>query len=183
MATARTRLAAGEVVNPSPSVGGRRGPRAAAPAGRRLRAARRTAVLGHLAGIDDEGRLLFAAEAAPGPPSPVVIGCDVPDATLVRAARGRRRALVLHADDGGLLLVGLVRERVADPARDARPGELELRVDGERLSLGAEREIELRCGRASLLLRRDGRVVLSGTYVVTSSRGPMKIKGATIALN
>lgn len=140
---------------------------------------------GHLAGVDDEGRILFRPEGSDEAPQPVVIGIALPDGSVVRAARLGQRALALVTDDERprRVLVGLLRDRVLEKARDARPGELEVTVDGETLSLTAERQIELKCGKSSLLLRRDGRIVLSGSYVVSRSRGPMKIKGATIDLN
>jgi hypothetical protein len=81
------------------------------------------------------------------------------------------------------VLVGLLRDRVVARARDARPGELEVEVDGETLTLSAQRQIELRCGKASLLLRRDGRVEIRGAHVVSASTGPNKVKGATVAIN
>ena len=143
------------------------------------------ALTGHLAGIDDEGRLLFQPDGAGGEPIPVTIGLDLGDGPLVRAARQQQRALVLRTAGPrpGALLVALLRERVSAQAREAEPGRLEVSLDGEKLRLEAETEIELRCGKSSLLLRRDGRVVLSGVYVLTKSRGPVKLKGATIALN
>ena len=58
-----------------------------------------------------------------------------------------------------------------------------VRIDGERLVLQAEREIELRCGDASLVLTRAGKVILRGNYVVSRSRGVNKIKGAWVDIN
>ena len=138
---------------------------------------------GHLAGIDAEGRPLFLPEGASGEPFPVAIGIPVADGTLVKSARLNRRAIVARLQDDAYVLVGFLRERVDTRALAAGPGELEVVVDGETLQLKAERQIELRCGKASLLLRADGRVVLSGTYVVSTSRGPNKVRGATISLN
>jgi hypothetical protein len=138
---------------------------------------------GHLAGIDAEGRPLFLPEGSSGDPFPVAIGIPVADGTLVKSARLNRRALVARVQDDAYVLVGFLRERVDTRALAAGPGELEVIVDGETLLLSAERQIELRCGKASLLLRADGRVVLSGTYVVSTSRGPNKVRGATISLN
>ena len=138
---------------------------------------------GHLDGLDDEGRILFRAEGADAP-VPVTIGVELPDGALVKAARTARRAFVLQTAGGAPpILVGLLRERVASRSRDALPGDLEVRVDGETLRLTAESSIELRCGKARLVLRRDGRVTLEGAHIVTSSTGPHRIKGATIALN
>lgn len=140
---------------------------------------------GHLDGIDGEGRVLFLPEAGGRSPFPVAIGLPIPDAALVKAARTGARALALRVSGPGerWVLVGLLRERVGEKARDAAPGQLEITVDGETVRIEAQHQIELRCGRSKLLLRKDGRVVLSGSYVLTKSTGPNKIKGATIALN
>ena len=142
-------------------------------------------ITGHLQGIDDEGRLLFVPEHGDGLPVPVAIGVALSDGVLVPAARNHQRALVVRTSDSPsrLILIGLVRERVNAAARDAAPGQLQVTVDGETLRLTAEHEIELKCGNSSLVLRRSGRVILKGTHVVTTSSGPVKVKGATIALN
>jgi hypothetical protein len=151
--------------------------RAGAPAGTRM-------THGRLDGLDDEGRVLFRADDT-GEPAPVLIGLEIGDGALVKAARVGRRALVLGPADGSgpAVLVALLRERVSARARDAVPGELEVRMDGETLVLRAEQEIELRCGKSRLKLRADGRVMLNGAHIVSASTGPHRIKGATIALN
>lgn len=140
---------------------------------------------GHLHGIDDEGHILFVPELGGAEPIPVAIGVALSDGVLVPAARNHQRALVVHTSENParLILIGLVRERVNPAARDAAPSQLEVKVDGETVRLTAENEIELKCGKASLILRQSGRVILKGTYIVTSASGPVKIKGATIALN
>lgn len=139
---------------------------------------------GHLDGVDPEGRLLFRGDGA-SEAFVVTIGVELSDGALVKAARTGRRAAVLASDGGASppVLIALLRDRVAAKARDAMPGDLEVRVDGETVRLRAEHTLELRCGKARLVLRRDGRVVLNGAHIVSSSTGPNRIKGATIALN
>ena len=139
---------------------------------------------GHLAGIDDEGRMLFRAEGAAAAVA-VAIGVALGDAALVEAARLGRRALVAATSDASSrpVLVGLLRERVAATARDAAPGELEVVVDGQSLRLEAKTKIELVCGRARIVLHESGRVEFSGTHLLSRSRGAVRIKGATIHLN
>jgi len=141
---------------------------------------------GHLDGIDPDGRLLFRSEGA-RESVPVTIGVELPDGALVKAARTQRRVAVLASDAPGSgaspVLVALLRERVDADARDALPGDLEVRMDGETLRLSAEKSLELRCGKARLTLRRDGRIVVRGAHIVSASTGPHRIKGATIALN
>lgn len=60
---------------------------------------------------------------------------------------------------------------------------LDLKVDGKRVELEGQDEIVLRCGKASITLRRNGRVVIRGTYVESYSRGTNRIKGGTVQIN
>ena len=157
---------------------------AAFPASRAME--RGSALLsGHLTGIDDEGSLLFRPEGDTGDPIAVTIGVELSDGALVKAARQQRRVLVARTSDPTprWVLVGLVRERVSTRAATARPGTLEVALDGETLVLKAERDLVLQCGESRLSLRKDGKIVISGTNLLTASRGPNRIKGATIALN
>ncbi len=142
------------------------------------------ALSGHLDGVDAEGRVLFRPDGQQAP-APVVIGLGLDDAALVRAAWLGTRALAVRTAGSPprLVLVALLRERVAAAARDAAPGELEVRLDGDTLRLGARQKLELVCGKSRLLLHADGRVEINGTQLLQRSRGPIKIKGATIELN
>ena len=141
-------------------------------------------VTGHLTGVDDEGRLVFRPEGAEET-YPVAIGVTLSDDELVNAASLCRRALVLTSGDDqpNRVLVGLLRERVGMASRQAFHNGIKVRVDGEDVRLEGKSEIELRCGKARILLRKSGYIELSGTYIVSRSRGPVKLKGATIALN
>lgn len=57
------------------------------------------------------------------------------------------------------------------------------RLDGETVVLEAERQIELRCGKASITLTRTGKVLIRGAYVSSRSSGVNKIKGGSVQLN
>jgi len=73
------------------------------------------------------------------------------------------------------LLVGPRAARAATP--------LEARLDGERVVLEGKREVILRCGEASITLRRDGKMVLRGAYVETFAKGVNRIKGGSVKIN
>jgi hypothetical protein len=123
------------------------------------------------AGIDDEG---FFHVELPGTTATVTASSTV---ALTAADRGAR-VLIVYADGDALtpIVVGLLHERAAAVS----PG---LIVDGERLVIKAEREIELRCGEASIVLTRAGKVLIRGNYVLTRSRGANRIKGAFVDIN
>jgi hypothetical protein len=139
---------------------------------------------GHLRGLDAEGRPIFQPEGSEERVS-VAIGTELSDGVIVRAVRRERRAIVVRTADETprWILIGLVRDRVGEKAREAKPGRLEVTVDGEKVKLEAEHDIELKCGQASITLRYDGRIEVRGTHILSASRGPNRVKGATIALN
>lgn len=60
---------------------------------------------------------------------------------------------------------------------------IEADVDGRRVRVTAKDEIVLQCGAASVTLRRNGRVVIRGTYVETHSDGTNRIKGGQVQIN
>lgn len=93
---------------------------------------------------------------------------DVGDRVVVAFERNKARSPVI---------IGLLQER-KPPSKQAV-----LKLDGERLTLKAEREIEFRCGDASIVLTKAGKVLIKGNYVLTRSRGANKIKGAYVDIN
>ena len=100
----------------------------------------------------------------------------------LKAAIATRQPAVLVFENGDLLLpilVGLVRAPVTAP--DATV--LEADVDGKRVRVVGKDEIVLQCGQASITLRRNGRIVVRGTYVETHSEGTNRIKGGQVQIN
>ncbi len=70
---------------------------------------------------------------------------------------------------------------VARPERASTP-----RADDKTpktLRLEADEQILLRCGKATLTLSRDGKVVARGSAILTRSSGPNRIKGASVQIN
>jgi hypothetical protein len=65
----------------------------------------------------------------------------------------------------------------------AKKNAVEARLDGERVVLEGSREITLKCGEASITLRRDGKIVVRGVYVETFARGVNRIKGGAVKIN
>lgn len=60
---------------------------------------------------------------------------------------------------------------------------VDVQLDGERLTLSAEREIVLKCGKSSITLTRAGKVILKGEYLSTHSTGMNRIKGGSVQIN
>jgi uncharacterized protein DUF6484 len=112
-----------------------------------------------------------------------------------RAAKFEAPALTTDRAAGASVLVLLedgdperpiVLDFVVDPATAAPPNaasELDVRTDGRRVVIEAEREILLRCGKSYILIREDGQVVVKGTNVVSHATGANKIKGGSVRIN
>lgn len=86
----------------------------------------------------------------------------------------------IDGDSNQAIVIGLLREpRPATP--DERDDAIE--IDAARLGLVAQRELVLRCGKASIRLTRDGRVVIDGVQIVSRAEGANRIRGGSIHLN
>lgn len=59
----------------------------------------------------------------------------------------------------------------------------EVLVDQQRVTIEGQKEIELRCGKASIVMKANGKIIIKGTHLISRSAGPNKIKGASISLN
>ncbi|MES2261898.1 MAG: DUF6484 domain-containing protein [Pseudomonadota bacterium] len=63
------------------------------------------------------------------------------------------------------------------------PAVTDVLVDGERVVLSAEHEIELRCGEAAIVLSADGRIQLRGTYITSQASATQRILGGSVNVN
>lgn len=130
------------------------------------------------------GVLLDVPQAA----SPVVAFAGCPSETGIAATTttalsrediGAQVALMFVAGDPTQpLVIGRIQRlpQAAAPAAIAH-------LDGERLEFSAEREIVLRCGKASITLTREGKVLIKGAYLSSRSSGVNRIKGGSVQIN
>jgi hypothetical protein len=107
-------------------------------------------------------------------------------ARIEKAIAARQQAVVVFegGDRSKPLIVGFI-EALDQPQPDAPAGSpvIDADVDGRRVRVTAQDEIVLECGSASVTLRRNGRVVIRGTYVETRSDGTNRIKGGQVQIN
>lgn len=79
------------------------------------------------------------------------------------------------------VITGRIAPGQASPPTLARTQSLVL--DGRELVLEADSSLTLRCGKSSITLTRDGRIVLRGTNLLSRASGVNRIRGGTIKLN
>ncbi len=146
-------------------------------------------VVAVIEGADKDGRplLRWGATQRKGRPARVVWMQTSPDwaaCTGLRAIAGFE-----DGDEDKPILLGLLD---SPPAADASemtvrveaPGRPdEARLDGERVVLSADKEIVLKCGKASITLTRAGKVLIRGAYLLNRSSGVNRIKGGSVQIN
>jgi hypothetical protein len=143
--------------------------------------------LGRIVAVNAHRRVLVEVDGVSGPiVARLAISTDA--ARLRRAIRSREIAVL--AFEGGDLGFPIVLGLVASPPRkpveepSALPeGVIQVDVDGRRVRLKAADEIVLECGKASVTLRRNGKIVIRGTHVETNSEGTNRIKGGQVRIN
>lgn len=87
------------------------------------------------------------------------------------------------------LLVGLVQPVSETPLTDAvlehspASSPKDALVDGKRVVIEGRDEIVLRCGKATLTLRRDGQILLKGVNIRNEAEEVQRIKGGKVQIN
>jgi hypothetical protein len=136
------------------------------------------AVVGTLVGFADAGATpLVTYPAQPG------TAALLARATLDLHGAHIGRPTVLVFEDGDPcrpIIVGCVKDERAAPLE---PGQVEVDVDGQRLLVSAKDRIVLRCGKASITLTKEGKLILQGEYVSSLSSGVLRIKGGSVQIN
>jgi hypothetical protein len=146
--------------------------------------------LGHLVEGATTRRLLVDFDGNPGEPR-VARAAVVLDARgVAQAIRERQKVVLLFEGTSPPIVLGLVLQEPSEtplldellsPVPRGRP--LEARVDGKRVVIEGQDQVVLRCGEASITLRRDGKVVVRGRYVETHASGTNRIKGGAVKIN
>ena len=77
----------------------------------------------------------------------------------------------------------IVMGRILSGPPTTEPRALQMKIDGQSVSIEAEHQIILRSGKASITLTRAGKVVIRGEYILSRSTGVNQVKGGSIKLN
>ncbi len=98
---------------------------------------------------------------------------------LGAAQLGQSLALGFEAGDPNKpIVLGVMLAAPVQPAPT-----VDVVLDGERVVLQAEHEIELRCGEAAIVLSADGRIQLRGSYITSHASATQRILGGSVNIN
>jgi hypothetical protein len=85
----------------------------------------------------------------------------------------------LDGDEAQPIVLGLLEPPpTADSAGEPRGEKMP-----ETLRVAAGRELVIECGEAKISLRKDGRIEIRGTHLISRASGPNKIKGGSVFIN
>lgn len=139
---------------------------------------------------DGVARIVLSGEERPRDAASVL---RFPSAAAASEALLGRTVLVLADPSAQPVIVGVVTQRLWETREPEDDSEVQVKLpagvapavhaDRRRLDLEAADEIRLTCGKSSLVLRRDGTVVVRGVNVVSRASQSNKIRGGTISLN
>ena len=136
-------------------------------------------VIGMLIGLDEQSRALVVF-----PESPSELGMPA-RSTVPLSADDVGREVALLFENGNPerpLIIGRIHHR-HDLGKSSVADSVAGSVDGERIEFKADKEIVLKCGKASITLTKAGKVLIRGSYLLSRSSGANRIKGGSIQLN
>jgi hypothetical protein len=72
----------------------------------------------------------------------------------------------------------LIVGRIVEPIRSAH-----VVRDGQHVRISADNRLELRCGKATIIMDSDGRITIRGGHITSHASGAQRIRGGSINLN
>ena len=132
---------------------------------------------GEIIGVDDGGRPLVRCNDVAATAAQAVW---TPGAPQWRDCIGARVLVgFLNGDETQPIVLGLLepppaRRDVVTRGTAKQP---------ETLRIEAGQELVIECGDARISLRKDGRIEIRGTHLISRSSGPNKIKGGSVFIN
>jgi hypothetical protein len=94
-------------------------------------------------------------------------------------------AIVLQFEQGDPtrpLVMGIIQSGVKS-FQQAAPAQVEVDVDGKRLTVSAKKELVLKCGQASIRLTQEGKIYIRGEYISSQANGMHRVKGGSVQIN
>jgi hypothetical protein len=132
-------------------------------------------VSGEIIGVDAAGRPLVGWNGIAAVAAQAVWTSNAPPWDCIGA-----RVLIgfVNGDESQPIVLGLLEPPRTQERTDARAEKTP-----DILRVHAGRELVIECGEAKISLRKDGRIEIRGTHLISRSSGPNKMKGASVFIN
>ncbi|MCK5565690.1 MAG: hypothetical protein KAJ07_10630 [Planctomycetes bacterium] len=146
--------------------------------------------IGSITGIDKKGLILIDFPGNTLGPLPARFVESIKQKLLKHGVPVNDKILIIFEnDDPGLpIIIDAICDTLDDQAEsDAVAFQVQetedVTIDGRRVTFDAKEQIELRCGKSSIILTRAGKVLIRGAYLLSRSTGANRIKGGSVQLN
>lgn len=137
-----------------------------------------SAVLGRMIALSPDG-IPHVSAAGGAPMIAQVLEQVTPDHLAAALAHGSPVMLMfLDGDALRPVIIGVISSNPATKRRATTA-----MVDGHRVELTGQDEVVLTCGKASITLTREGRIILRGSHIASASSGLNRITGGSVQIN
>ena len=141
-------------------------------------------VIGKLTGYNEDAKALVVY---PGMPSTEPLTAITTEDLSAQQSDDEVALGFVNGDPSLPIVLGLIQQpdlgkQVDENAYEDRKT-VNVKVDGETVTLSADKEIVLRCGKSSITLTRAGKVIIKGAYLTNQSTGVNRIKGGSVQIN
>lgn len=146
-------------------------------------------LIGQLVAVDEDGQLLVEI---PGRDGPCIARLLQGGLNLAEIVEIELPVLVLLAvTKAGVdspVILGRIGDNLSRPSKNREidlpsEGNRHVSIDGEQVVLEAKKELVLRCGKSSITLKKNGKVVIRGVNLINRAASTNKIKGASVNIN
>ena len=129
-------------------------------------------VIGILQGFDNGMPLVAFAENLSKHP--------IPARALVELRETDKGCEVALQFEQGHIERPLILGRIVAPGEADSPHVVS---DGKRVRVTGQERIELRCGKASIIMEADGHITIRGSYLVNHASASNRIRGGSVNIN
>ena len=139
-------------------------------------------LLGTLARWSAEDGLVVDYPGNPAGPRQAVSIVALSEEELSAIVASRQPLVIAFTSEGSPIVMGVVQPV---PSRKSERANEKTKavVDGEEVVLEGSERVELRCGKASIVLTKAGKVLIQGTYLSSRSSGAQRIRGGSVEVN
>lgn len=139
-------------------------------------------VIGVLVGISDKDELLVVY---PSNPNETALKAKT-TVSLGNDDIGKEVALMFEGGNPKLpLIIGRIQNphEVKEHVKSEKEEVIGVDVDDEHIMISGKQSIRLKCGKASITLTKEGKILVRGTYILNRSSGANRIKGGSVQIN
>lgn len=137
---------------------------------------------GHVVAITAKGEIIVEDDA-----EGIKLTCDFLRTSSAPPPRLNRNDAVVYVMDGNKMsgyIVGVIEKyQITQQETNGKFTIPDAKHEIRELKLNAEETIELRCGKSSITMNKEGKMIIKGTNLTSRASEVNKIKGGAVRIN